>query len=73
MARAEERKWAEEIKQSAKKHFLDRVCAACDEGLGEDTSSLTCGARAVQSPTGDITTSDTTGLIGRRYTTLRHG
>jgi hypothetical protein len=40
MARAEERKRAEEIKQSAKKHFSGRVCAAYDEGLGEDTSSF---------------------------------
>jgi hypothetical protein len=61
VARAEERKKSEEIKQSAKKHFFDRAYATYDEALGEDTSSLTRGAGAVPSPASDITTSDRRG------------
>jgi hypothetical protein len=58
----EEGKRAEELSQSAKKYFFDRVCAAAySEGISEDKSTLTCGAGAVQSPSGDTTTSDRLG------------
>jgi hypothetical protein len=60
----EEGKRAEELSQSAKKNFFDRVCAAAaaySEGLSEDKSTLAFGAGAVQSPSGDITTSDRPG------------